>query len=144
MAHARSPKPRCREERVPTTTGRKPPLRTDKFLGFREEWLPQSLRCGVKVRRIRSLRTHRSPKRPYEQPRSGESGPKWRSQTAQAQFLASKPPILTEVFGWVWSAREHPVNGIQNRFCDDPNQGFRTLLKDIQMRPVPWTSGGRR
>jgi hypothetical protein len=34
------------------------------------------------------------------------NGPKWRGQTAKAQSLASKPPILTEVFGWMWSARE--------------------------------------
>jgi len=53
--------------RILTTTSRKPPLRTDKFLGFREELLPQSLRCGVKVRRIQLLRTHSSPKRPHEQ-----------------------------------------------------------------------------
>jgi hypothetical protein len=32
--------------RVLTTTGRKPPLRTDKFLGFRGAWLRQSRRCG--------------------------------------------------------------------------------------------------
>jgi hypothetical protein len=42
-----------RRERVLTTASRKPPLRTDKFLGFRGEWLRQSLRCGVIVRRIR-------------------------------------------------------------------------------------------
>jgi hypothetical protein len=32
-------------------------------------------------------------------------GPKWRGQTAKAQSLASKPPILTEDFGSLWSAR---------------------------------------
>jgi hypothetical protein len=34
------------ELRVLTTTARKPPLRTDTFLGFRGELLRQSLRCG--------------------------------------------------------------------------------------------------
>jgi hypothetical protein len=43
---------------VLTTSGRKPPLRTGKFLGFRGELLSQSFRYRVKVRTIRLLRTH--------------------------------------------------------------------------------------
>jgi hypothetical protein len=43
--------------------GRKPLLSTGKFLGFRREWLRQSLRSDVKVRRIRLLRAHWSPEK---------------------------------------------------------------------------------
>jgi hypothetical protein len=43
--------------RVLTTASRKPPLRTDKFLGFRGELLRKASDAEVKVRRIRLLRT---------------------------------------------------------------------------------------
>jgi hypothetical protein len=97
--------------RVLTTASRKPPLRTAKFLGFQRVCLRENFNGEVKMRRIRLLRTHSLPKRPHEQPRSGESGPKWRGQTAKTQFLASKPPILTELFGPMWLAR---VGGLRH------------------------------
>jgi len=43
------------------------------------------------------------------------NGPKWRGQTAKAQSLASKPPILTEVFGWMWSPREEEAMSREER-----------------------------
>jgi hypothetical protein len=49
------------------------------------------------------------------------NGPKWRGQTAKAQSLASKPPILTEAFGWMWSARDL-------LFLSLCNQGFTMTL----------------
>ena len=52
--------------RVLTTSGRKPPLRTNKFLGFRGEWLPRRASdAGVKVHKIRLLPTYLSPKPPH-------------------------------------------------------------------------------
>jgi hypothetical protein len=128
--------------RVLTTSGRKPPLRTGKFLGFRGEWLPQGLRYRAKVRRIRLLRTHRSPKRPHEQPRSGESGPKWRGQTTKAQFLASKPPTLTEVFGPMWLARDHPLQFINFASC--ARWRPRTGVIDNRLRRAGWEAHSRR
>jgi hypothetical protein len=91
--------------RVLTTTGRKPPLRTDKFLGFRGEWLRQSLRCGGQTAQNPVTAHSFIPEKASRATMKRVNGPKWRGQAAKAQSLASKPPILTEVFGWMWSAR---------------------------------------
>jgi transposase len=65
-------------ERVPTTTGRKPPLRTDKFFGFRGELLRRASDAEVKVRTIRLLRTYLSPKRPRKHNEAGQgAGMAW-------------------------------------------------------------------
>jgi hypothetical protein len=91
--------------RVLTTSARKPPLRTDKFAAL---W-----RIAAPVHPIRSTNCAESgtahsfiPEKASRATMKRVNGPKWRGQTAKAQSLASKPPILTEVFGWMWSARE--------------------------------------
>src|ERR1700738_2779738 len=63
----------------------------------------------IKLRRIWLLRTHSSPKRPHEQQRSGPTGRNGVVKTAKAQSLLQNAPILTEVFGPMWLARDEAV-----------------------------------
>jgi hypothetical protein len=56
------------------------------------------------VLRIWLLRTHSSLKRPHEQQRSGSTGRNGVVKTAKS--LPQNAPILTEVFGPMWLARE--------------------------------------
>ena len=97
------------EKRALTTTARKPPLRTDTFLGFLGKLLRQSLRCGGQS--AQNLVTANSfvPKRPHEQQRSGSTGQNGVVKTAKAQSLPQNAPLLTEVFGPMWLAREFPL-----------------------------------
>jgi hypothetical protein len=76
-------------KRVLTTASRKPPLRTDKFLGFRGEWLPQGLRYRAKVRRIRLLRTYLSPIRPRKHNEAGQ-GAKMACSNAKSAIFGLK------------------------------------------------------
>jgi hypothetical protein len=121
------------EYRVLTTTGRKPPLRTDTFLGFRGELLRQSPDAEVKVRRIRLPRTFRPANTLYNARNA--------FKTAQSAWSSSDCAIfrLGGIVGDQYSVRvsssDHSKKAIARRI-GLLNGGFRPVVVSTRLSAV--------